>query len=269
MFLNMLKYIGEKEKDIMLKDFLSPEDFVNYPPCGMFTLGHIISFVVCMILMVSLLYISYKKKNLNIKKIIKVTSVVLLVLEILKTVYHVYYSYLKLEQIIPLSYCSLFIYAMLMSGFGKGKVEKIGNCFISGGCIVAGFAFLIFPTTSLMLHPLFHALSIHSMLYHTTMVFFGILLLLKKVENISFKNFVYYSIFTVSFLVLTIILNVSFDGNLMFINDPVNIPFDFINKVYEKAPFIYTLSTCIMYESIYFVPLIVKFIKNKIKQKRA
>ena len=39
----------------MLKDFLSPEDFINYPPCGMFTLGHILSFVVCMILMVSMI----------------------------------------------------------------------------------------------------------------------------------------------------------------------------------------------------------------------
>ena len=97
----------------MLKDFLSPEDFINYPPCGMFTLGHILSFVVCMILMVTLLYVSYKKDNLNIKKITKIVAIVLAVLEALKIVYHVYYSYLKLEQIIPLSYCSLFIYGGL------------------------------------------------------------------------------------------------------------------------------------------------------------
>lgn len=253
----------------MLKDFLSPEDFINYPPCGMFTLGHILSFVVCMILMVTLLYVSYKKDNLNIKKITKIVAIVLAVLEALKIVYHVYYSYLKLEQIIPLSYCSLFIYALFMSGFGKGKVEKIGNSFITGGCIVAGSAFLIFPTTSLMLHPLFHALSIHSMLYHTTMVFFGILFFMKKVERVSINNFIYYSIFTISFLILAIILNLSFDGNLMFIQKPMNMPFDFINKIFEKVPFIYTLATCIMYESIYFVPLIVKVIKNKIQEKRA
>ena len=251
----------------MFDKFLSPEDFIKYPPCGMFTLGHIISFVVCMILLILLLIYTNKKKDLNIKKITQITAVVLSIFEILKIIYHVYYSYLQLEQIVPMSYCSLFIYAMFMAGFGKGKIENIGKSFIVGGSIVAGFSFLIFPTTSLMLHPLFHFLSIHSMLYHTSMVFFGILYLLKKQQEISWKNYIYYLIFVGSFLLIAIILNISFDGNLMFISKPFNMPFEFIDKVYEKAPFIYNLVVFLMYEAIYLVPIIIKTIYKKLKSR--
>ena len=45
------------------------------------------------------------------------------------------------------------------------------------------------------------------------------------------RPYIYYLIFVGSFLLIAIILNISFDGNLMFISKPFNMPFEFIDKV--------------------------------------
>ena len=86
-----------------------------------------------------------------------------------------------------------------MAGFFKGKIREIGMSFIVGGGILAGIAFLIFPTTSLMMHPIYHYLSIHSMLFHSLMVYLGIVCYLKKMFVFNKKGYLSYIVFCLIF----------------------------------------------------------------------
>ena len=175
--------------------FFSPEDLIHYPPCGMFSLTHIIVALLCFTVVILL---CYNFKNIGKDKVIYIIRFIsfgVTVLELIKIFYNFYYGYTKLINWFPLSYCSLFIFACYFAGFGKGKIKNLGFSFLTGGCIVAGTTFLIMPTTSLTLHPMFHYLSCYSMLFHSLMIFVGVISFTNGLVEFSKDSFKYYSIF--------------------------------------------------------------------------
>lgn len=248
-----------------MKSFFSPEDFINYPPCGMYSLSHIIVAIICFVLIV---FSCYKCRNIGqekVFKIIKTVAIVVTILEIVKIGYNFYYGYIKLINWFPLSFCSLFIYTCYFAGYGKGNIKKLGLSFLVCGCIVAGTTFILMPTTSLTLHPMFHFLSIYSMLFHSLMVFVGVITYLNGLIEVNKNCFKYYSIFSVFFLLLAFVLNLIFKENLMFIMYPLNIPVEFLHVIANKALPIYILGACAVY---IFVPYFVSyFICEKILYK--
>lgn len=240
-----------------MKDFFAPEDLVNYPACGMFTLPHIIALIISLCLIV---FFVYKCKNIGKEKtilLIKIFGIVFTILEIGKIIYNFYYGYTLLINWFPFSFCSLYIYSCLIAGFGKGKVREVGLSFLVCGGIVAGFTFLVMPTTSLMLHPMFHFLSIHSMVFHTVMVFTGIICYTNGLFEINKKGFRYYLIFSSICLIIALIINIIFNENMMFIMYPYNIPIDFIHVIAQKALPVYVLCACCVY---IFIPYFVSYI---------
>ena len=241
-----------------MKDFFSPEDFINYPPCGMYSLEHIIVATICFIFIVLL---CYKCRNIGKEKVIKMIKIIAIVvtlLEIVKIGYNFYYGYTKLINWFPLSFCSLFIYTCYLAGYGKGVLQKLGLSFLVGGCIVAGTTFILMPTTSLTLHPMFHYLSIYSMLFHSLMVFIGVVTFMNGLIKFDKETFKFYSIFSGFFLIVALILNIIFNENLMFIMYPLNIPIDFLHTIANNALPIYVISACLVYVFIpYFTSYIV------------
>ena len=105
-------------------------------------------------------------------------------------------GYTWINTWLPISFCSIFIYALWLSGYGKGKWKETGEAFIAGVSIVAGATYLLFPSTSLTIYPTWHYLCMYSMLFHTLMVYMGILYLFswklnwKKVNLISLLRFI-------------------------------------------------------------------------------
>lgn len=246
--------------------FFAPADNDKYSPCGMFTVGHIILAIVCFIAIIVFIVISYRITIKQLKLITKVFAISLTILELIKIAYKVYYSDIGVDSIVPLSFCSLFIYNCYFSGFGKGKLEKIGNSYIVGGGIICGLFFLIFPTTSLTMHPLFHYLSLYSMLYHSMMVYLGIMYLIKEVMIPNLNNFTLYTICCGMFYVPTLIINIIKDSNLMFLKEPYRVPIAFLHKLQQNNQVIYTLLIMGVYLFIYVFSYIIYLIikKNKI-----
>ena len=161
----------------MLKIFFSPESAET--AAGMFTPPHLISLALCLILIGISVYLSRNLSVRSIKKIIRIFAFTFTVMEIIKIIYKFALGYTdKLDFFVPISFCSLFIYCLWFCAYGEGIIYKIGSVFISFGCITGGLAFLIVPATSFMMHPVYHYLSIHSMLFHSAMVYLGILFLL-------------------------------------------------------------------------------------------
>lgn len=221
--------------------------------CGMFTLPHILSLIACLMLVGLALYLSRKFDERKIKLTTKIMAYVFTVWEIAKIIFKFAIDDAKyLDHWVPLYFCSLFICALWMCAYGGGRIYKLGESFVIGGCIIGGFAFLVVPATSLMDYPVYHFLSIHSMLFHSSMLYMGILYIWRLKLRLDLSAFKNYSIFVGFFGAVSIILNLMLDQNFMILTRPVNIPIEFLNVIANNVPWLYTIGVLILYIVIPF-----------------
>lgn len=234
-----------------------------FEPCGMFTSSHIISAAITVIAIVFLLALWYSHRNtFNTDRLIRVCAVVLTLLELIKISHSFIYGDYHLDAWFPLSYCGLFIFALWFSGFGNKRLKKIGDAFITFGCPFAGLMFLIFPTTSLMLFPIWHYFSVYSMFFHAMMIIVGSMKFIET-KRLNKDTYINYLIYVLSFSAVAITLNSIFGCNLMNLREPYNIPIDFLQQIYHTVPTVYTLIGITMYS---LIPVIVSFLFGKLKK---
>ena len=241
----------------------------TYEPCGIFSLEHFI-LIVCTI---SIIFIALKntinKSRREIHKIIKISTIMMLILEIIKIIFNIIQnSFRAINTYIPLYYCSILLYAGLLSSFAKGKMKRVGDVSLATGSIIGGIVFIIYPSTSLTIYPIFHFLSIHSFLYHGTMIYLGLLINITKYIEIRRQDIKYFASLMGCMCVIAIIVNKAFNGNLMFIsNNFPGTPIELIYNITKGG----TLFTAIMsiiqitlpfYISYYIIKL-VNYLKNK------
>lgn len=233
-------------------------------PCGMFSQAYILTLIIILIIIGLLLYKYRNIKEEKIYIIIKISAVLVTILEIIKIVYNLYNGYNILDNYFPLSFCSIFIYSLWVAGFGNNYFKQVGICFIEGGAIIAGLAFLIFPTSSLTMHPIYHYLSLYSMFYHGLMLFIGLLIYIDGMFKYNLKNFFKYIIYCLFFMIIAVILNNIYDVNLMFLSEPFNIPLKIFDIIHDFSPFIYQVLIILVYLIIpYFLMYLVHKVKGK------
>lgn len=239
----------------------------RFQPCGMFTYSHIISVVISLLCVILSLFLAQNKKTSNCY--FRLTAIILTVLESVKIAHSFIYGDLYIDAWFPLSYCGLFIFALWMTAFGTGKIKRTAEVFIAYGCPVAGVIFLAFPTTSLMMFPIFHYFSLYSLFFHSLMIYSGVFLLKKETE-FSKEDFCKYSVFVISFSVLAFILNHFFDGNLMNLREPFNVPIAFFQKLYKTIPYVYSLVVIAVFMAIPFITATMsgKLKRNKMQKTR-
>jgi len=167
----------------------------EYEPCGMFSTGHFILLAITAVLIGLGLFFCRRTGVKTIRLIIRIITAVLWALEIAKILFVLLVTNAggppDPNNFVPLYYCSLILYAGLLSSLGRGWVQRLGDVFIATGGIIGGACFLIVPNTSLRLYPMFHFLSFHSFLLHGLMVFLGILLLVRGVCKLRMKDLTY------------------------------------------------------------------------------
>ena len=87
--------------------------------------------------------------------------------------------------------------------------------------------------------------------------------------DVTFKTYRYYAPFVASACILSIILNLIFNANLMIMRNPVNIPVGFVNDIYEACPPVFTIFEFLAYTIIpYVVAMIVYRISLLIKDNK-
>ena len=214
-----------------------------YDAVGLFSTTHLITMVV-LFFAVLMLAISTKKMS---KKcylmILRVMAIVFTCLELMKMIWTWCNGNFIIDAWAPLFFCSLFIYALWLTWFKNPKVQEVGLSFIGLGGIVAGIAFIIFPTTSFRWFPIWHFQCLYSMLYHSAMVYAGIMCFVTKSIKINLKTIIKYCFFTLSFILFAIGINLIKGSNLMFMNHPSAIPLEMLHIVYNFSPVLYT---CLM-----------------------
>lgn len=273
---------------IFLSKFFCKEN--EYEPVGMFSVGHMVTLIIFLLIVA---FCAYKCRKIGKDKAIfltKIIAIVVTVLEIIKiTIAFINGEGDKLDHWVPLYFCSMFIYAAWLAGYAKGKIADLGRAFVGTGGIIAGLSFLIFPTTSFTMYPLFHYFCMYSMVYHSLMVFLGITYLLNGVVKIDKKSFIDYVIFCSVLNILAIIVNsipiyihvdnVPTSGynypypyytNFMFLKRAGNIPVKILCDISDKVPVIFTiLMFIICIFGTYFLIWLVVTIIEKIRGKKA
>lgn len=243
--------------------FYSPQG--RFEPCGMFTASHITTAFLCLAVVISMLLIFCKRPfdEFHKQRLSRKMAILLTVLEIIKITHSFIFGDYHLDAWFPLSYCGLFIFALWMAGYGKGRIKRAGEVFIAYGCAFAGVCFLIFPTTSLMLFPIWHYFSVYSMFFHTAMIYVSVRFLLK--EPIFTKNtYLYYIGFVALFAFISIVMNCIFGCNLMNLREPFNIPIQVLQDIYNSFQPAYTAIGMIIYM---LVPLITAAVFGKFSLK--
>lgn len=191
-------------------------------PCGGFTPGHFGAIALCLILIIAAVGLTYHRA-MDMEQFLRTTGVVCAAFEIIKVAWGIsVHRYTSFANYIPLWFCSLFVPASIVAGFCKGKLRHLALSFMYYGGVLGGVAYLLFPATSLFKFPLFHFISIHSMLYHSVMIYTGIMIVWEKVLVPDTKDFLPYFAVTTAACVLAYLINTACGTNLMFLNHPSN-----------------------------------------------
>lgn len=239
----------------------------EYEPCGLFSVGHFI----LLILSLSIVGIAlYNTKNISkekVKEIIKKSTIVLWILEIIKIIFNFAIgNWVNPNNYIPLYYCSIILYAGLLSGWGKGVLKKVGDVFISTGAIIGGLFFLFCPNTSLPAYPMFHYISLQSFVFHGTMLYLGILVNITNYIELRLSDIKYYASLITGISLISYIVNEKLGTNFMFIsknfpNTPVEIIYNLTGKFFS---FVMILIQVIgPFYVVYFVKYLIKKMKSK------
>lgn len=213
----------------------------RFEPCGMFTPAHIISMFLCftgiagLTLHLSRFRAAEKKRACTLF----ITAVILTLMEFGKIAFKFATGETYLDAWVPLSYCSLFLYALWTCLYGGGAAKEAAEVFIAYACPVAGTLFLIFPTTSLMSYPIWHYLSLHSLVYHSLMVIIGLSFPAEK-KHLDKRSYGAYISFLLIFSVIAVAMNFAFGCNLMNLREPYNIPIAFLQRIWQTVPWLYT-----------------------------
>lgn len=229
----------------ILNQFWAPKNMYEY--CGMFTSGHMTLLLISIILLSILLFIS---RNITVERVnvlTKIMTPVITVLEGIKIYFNLYWGYRNINSWLPISYCSIFIYALWLSGYGVGKWKKSGQSFIEGCAIVAGGAYLLFPSTSLTVYPVWHFLCIYSMFFNTMMVYFGVVYIRKKILKLDIESFNSYIRIFLPISSIAFIFNTVLRTNFMLLSRPFKIPIPVIHKLYNYIPMGYTVLVFVIY----------------------
>lgn len=232
----------------------------KYEACGVFTISHFIALIICLICVIVAVILTIKLKKESFQNIIKASAIIITLLEIVKIIFNLYHNpNAPINDWLPFHYCSLFIYSLWLSGYCKGHLKNIGDSFLIGGGIIAGLVFLIIPSTSLRLFPIFHFQCLYSLIFHSLLLYCGLVILIKNYFALTLKNYLYYFSFCTFFCVTAIILNSLTDANFMFLDNPWGIPLPFLSSIEKNFKPLYIIIIYLAYAcGTYFTTMLIQ-----------
>lgn len=243
----------------------------EYEACGMYTIGHLILLIITTIGVLVALKFTKNKNKKQIIKIIRNITIFLWVLEIIKIVFNLMVGNASNPNTyIPLYFCSMILYAGILSGFCKGKLKHVGDVFLATGGMIAGIMFLLCPNTSLTTYPIFHYISIQSFILHGAMVYLGILVNIKNYIDVKGKDIIYYASLMLIISAIAFVFNIIFDSNLMFISKdfpgtPITILYNISGELFTTIMIV--LQATAPFYIVYGVKYIVmKFVIKNVKK---
>ena len=132
---------------------------------GLFSVDHLIYFTLFLTALILLLFISRRTITEQIRKLHIGLAVSVTLAEITKITLRIIKQQ-PADSWLPLYFCSLFIYSLWLSFSKYDFIKTMGYSYMAIGGIIGGVCFMIFPSTSIGLFPIWHPSSIFSLIYH-------------------------------------------------------------------------------------------------------
>ena len=223
----------------------------EFEACGLFSKGHFELLIITILGIIYAFKKSINKTKDEVRQIIKKCTIVMWIFEGIIITFKIITGGIKnLNNYVPLYYCSLLLYAGILSSFGKDELKRMGDVFLSTGGIIGGIVFIIFPTTSLSTYPMLHIVSVHSFLFHGMMVYIGILMNHVRYIEIEASDIKYFSSLVGGVCILAYMVNKIFGSNLMFISQ--NFPGSPIEILYNLTGPFFTITISIIQMTLPF-----------------
>ena len=225
-------------------------------PSGLHSFGHYLLLVSTLAAVVVALNHTLALSFLRIRRLIRHAGVFLWALELLKILFK-----LKREKSrdpgtwVPLYFCSVALYALLLSGFGQGVWQRAGDVFLATGGLCAGVCFLAYPSSSLLLYPWWHFCSLHSFVYHGAMVWLGVLVSRSGLFSLRPSDFPLYFGFVLLFCLLALLVNRRCGSNLMFISRPFE--GTFLTRAHARLRHAYTAAVLLVQLTVPFLSILI------------
>lgn len=190
---------------------------------GMFGFEHFMYLIVFF----SVLSILIKRsRNLTAEsqdRIVRWVTLCITIAEVVKFAISVYKG-ASPDNYIPLYFCGLFLFSLWLSVSNIPVLRNTGYAYITMGGIMAGIIFTFYPSTSLLLYPLWHPNTIYAALYHGAMIYIGVVTLMRRKYEPTPHHAKYYFIFISAACVVSIVINKYLGTNCMFMRDPFGMP---------------------------------------------
>ena len=183
---------------------------------------------ISVVLLTALLVALRKTPKARVRRIIGFLGIFLTLFYIGKTTWESVYD-IKLTgafntYILPFDTCSLIMPAGLIAGFGKGKPQKICECWIATGGIVGGFATMLF-LNAFLYYPFLSFGATYSMVWHFLMVFMGLLVLVCSRPPLRFSVVTRGFLFHLIASAIVIPIDFIFGFDFMLYRDLGSVPF--------------------------------------------
>jgi uncharacterized membrane protein YwaF len=229
--------------------FISPMG--AYPPCGLFSQEHYMAVAVCAVAIILALLLTRRTSITNTRIMIRKTAVVITILEVLKIIFNLVSGNTAVINWMPLYFCSLFILALWMTGYGSPKTEKVGKALMFGIGVICGLAYLLAPATSLGRYPVFHFLSVYSLAFHSLMIYFGLLIVFTGYYKPEIQDASFYLFYCSIFIFTVYLIDTVFSCNFMYIMTPADITV--FNEIYGYSPHVYRVLLLTAHLLFYFL----------------
>lgn len=226
----------------------------EYPAGGLFSTGHYVLLILTVLLIAFALKKTLEYSYKKIRSIIKQLIILLTILEVIKIFFNFKIGNASnLMSWVPLYFCTICIYAGWLSCFTKGPLQHLGDVFLATGSLIGGICFLLYPSSSIMLYPTVHFLTIHSFFYHGAMVYIGILMNRSGLVVLQHSDLKEYAAYITVFCMGCWWLNNHYHTNFMFISDTfhgtmLDIPYRILGPFY--TPVAIVVQAIVPYEVI-------------------
>lgn len=137
----------------------------------------------------------------------------------------------------PLYFCSCYMYALVMALCKRETLRTTGLAFLFYGGIIGAAAFFAYPSACIPRYPIWHFMCLRTMLYHGSMLYVGILIVMRGFYRPDARHFKYFAAMIGIIGVLAYNLNGLLGENFMYISKPLNIPL--FKTIYAAVPGIY------------------------------
>lgn len=214
------------------------------PVCGMYSLTYFIALAVVITLIVIGLYLSRNFKEKQVRIAILVISIFAVSTEIIKQVFLVSnYGWTEFEPL-PMYFCSMLLYCPWFAISKNKHLKKLGTTFLTMGGIFAATAFFAYPNSCIPTYPIYHFMCLRTMIFHGSMIYLGLLILITGYDKPELKDFKYFAMAlgtacVISYVWNTVCIQTGFnvDANMMYIMQPFAI--SVVESFYNAAPWLY------------------------------